>query len=149
MKFTRIAAAALVAGVLVASATACSSDEAKALPKAEWVKQANAICTAGSKETEKLAKDLNATGGKPSQKAMNDYIQAAASNSVAEIGKIKKLGYPKGDAEKLDGALVVWEKALAEMAKGPDNAAELSADAKVTAATATLKKYGITKCAGS
>ena len=149
MKITRYLALALAAGLLVCTATACSSSDDDALTKSEWVKQANAICVAGSKKTEALSKKLQASGSNPSTKQMNDYIKAATANSVAQIGEIKDLGYPADDKAELEPALVTWENTLTEMGKNPDKAQELSADKKVTAATTTLRKYGLDKCAGS
>jgi len=147
MKITRYLALALAAGLLVCTATACSSSD-DSLSKADWVKQANAICVAGSKQTEALSKKLTASGS-PSTAEMNTYIKAATANSVAQIAKIKTLGYPAGDKAELEGALVTWEDTLNQMAKNPAKAQELSADKKVTAATTTLRKYGLSKCAGS
>jgi len=149
MKITRYLALALAAGLLVCTATACSSsDEPSSLSKADWVKQANAICVAGSKETAALSKKLTASGN-PSKAEMNTYIKAATANSVAQIAKIKTLGYPEGDKADLESALVTWEDTLNAMSKNPAKAQELSANKEVTAATTTLRKYGLDKCAGS
>jgi len=141
MRTHRLASVALAAGLLL-SATACSSSDSKAISKADFIKKADAICTTGDAEITKLQDKVDSTD----QKAIEAFYVKAATASLDQISKVRDLGFPKGDEDRLDKDLKASEDAFEKVKADPSKTEELASDKTIETAQKDLQKYGLKKC---
>ncbi|QXC61809.1 hypothetical protein KSP35_02940 [Aquihabitans sp. G128] len=141
MRNHRLLALALAAA-LTLSATACGSSDSKAISKADFTKQADAICKKGDAEIDKLSDGVDGTD----QKALEAFYVKAATASLEQISKVRDLGFPKGDEDRLDKDLSASEAAFEKVKADPSKTEELAADKDIKAASEDLKKYGLKEC---
>ena len=142
MRTNKLIALTLAAALAFAVPACSSSDSAKAPTKAEFIKDADAICKAGDA---KLAKAGNAVDASD-QKAMDAYILLASTASLKQISDLRALGFPKGDEDELDKALSTFETAFESVRKDPEKVQGLSKDRKLNGAAKTLGTYGLKAC---
>jgi hypothetical protein len=143
---TRLIASACIGALALG---ACGSSY-KGLTKADFVKQAEAICVAGDA---KLAKVGTSIGSNPS----NRQVKAADSDQIVpelryEVTRLKALKPPKADRDqvsKIFGDLSTGVDQASTAIKGLKSTADLTALAEPPAlksANAEAKAYGLTKC---
>ncbi|HEX6688345.1 MAG TPA: hypothetical protein VF085_06735 [Solirubrobacterales bacterium] len=143
--------ATVLAGALVAAG--CGSDDGNStasLSKAQFVKQGNAICTAGSKELEEgfeeFAKEKNL--GKNEEPSEAELEEVAETVLVPGVGKqiegLRALGTPEGDEGEVDRLLTGAEEALEEIEEDPSKASENGGT--FTEVNKEAREYGLTVC---
>ena len=125
-----------------------------ALTKAEYLKQGNAICANGSRAQQAAifayAKKLgvNPNSNTPPTKAQETKIanNVLIPHIQAQITKIKALGAPSGDQQKVDAALSAAQQALD---KGKQDPTLFFANNNnlFGPAAKKLHAYGLTSCA--
>ena len=142
MRTNKLIALTLAAALAFAVPACSSSDSAKAPTKAEFIKDADAICKAGDA---KLAKAGNAVDTSD-QKAMNAFILLASTAYLKQISDVRALGFPKGDEDELDKALSTFETAFESVRKDPEKVQGLSKDRKLKGAAKKLATYGLKEC---
>jgi CHASE3 domain sensor protein len=161
--------AALVAlvGCGGSSSNSSSTDTAsvrsgEALSKAEFVEQADAICTnrksereALQSEAEELAQEINA-GSDAAREELADLLAKAADNAEEEFSELRGLTPPPADAATIDemlssaGRQVALTRAgVAALRKGDFEAfteVTRSGRAAKAKAAATARSYGLEVC---
>jgi hypothetical protein len=128
-----------------------TSSESAALTKAEFVKQANAICKKGNatfeSEFEAFAKEHNLNENKAPSKAVQEEAidQIAVPRISSQVEEIRALGTPKGDDGELEGILTGVEEGLEEAEENP---AVLFGEApsKFKQVNKETREYGLTVC---
>jgi len=131
-----------VALLIAAGGTACgSSGGDKTITKADFVKQADAICTAGRERTAALI----AKTDRNDANARNAAFTAAASESLDTFNAVRDLGYPDGDKARLDKDLSAIEGGLKKVRSDPTKLQTIYVK-PITAATRDLKAYGMKVC---
>lgn len=111
----------LAAAVLIFAGCGGGDDETTALTKAEFVKQANAICKEAEKERLSLFKQVVATvdpdGTKQERdKALREVIVEPYEGAAQEI---ESLGAPSGDEAKISALVDAMEASLRKVEKNP------------------------------
>ncbi len=142
---------ALFAGVLlIALVAGCgSSSDSSSLTKAEFIKQADAICTKGEKaiETgaEKFAEENNVNTEKPTKAQKEEVITQVVAPSIRKQGEeISELGAPSGDEDKVEAIVDSVEEGADELESKP---AQLFEGKNPLAAGSKLaKEYGLKVC---
>jgi hypothetical protein len=151
MKQAGVMSAVIVVIALIATGCgAGGSSTTASISKAQFVKQGNAICTAGNKrvqgEFESFAnKSGLKQGEEPSQAEDKKIAETILLPSVSrEVEEIKALGLPEEEAE---GAEAVIESAEESIAAGEEDPAALVTSEKTFAKTNELAhEYGLTVC---
>lgn len=140
-----IAAFIVVALVtLVAVAAGCGSDSSEAAPltKSAFVKEANEICVAATKERGQATKQLDdeGEGGADEVSAGTEALTAPVQTMAEELGD---LGAPKGDEKEVEQIVDAFEAGVAELEDEPvgTDAASAFAEANEMAAA-----YGLSDC---
>ena len=144
---------------LLIAVTACSalaltgcggSDDSKAEPdagalsKSEFIKQAEAICTAAEKRLDAVGETFK----DPANPTMEELTKALEEYAVPEFEKVAKelreLEAPKADAKEVEAMLAALDTAVAKIKAEPmalvDEATRADANAKFAA-------YGVDGCA--
>jgi hypothetical protein len=134
---------------------ACGSngggETTSSLTKAQFLKQANAICARGTDEMgQGDAAFWKAHGGSkpnPSQALVNELqLTAILPVRKEELRRIRALGLPRGDEERVEKILLAWEEGVQ---KGEDKPRSLDVGgpefAFYKAYTMGLE-YGLEKC---
>jgi hypothetical protein len=127
-----------------------SDDESSALTKAEFVKQADAICAKGDKqdqeEFEAFAKERNLDEGKePSKAVQEEAVSEIVIPGVRQqIEEIDDLEAPEGDEVKVEEIVTSVEEGLDELEEDPTllfgGGNPLGAGSKLA------RDYGMEKC---
>lgn len=123
-----------------------SSSSSAALSKAQYVKQANAICKKGQQEREAAVNELAEEvkpGADPGELPKAGLVEAVIDPLATMVEELAALPAPKGDEEKVEAFVQGYEKAVEEIEED-ENAAfngELfgSPDSKAL-------KYGLENC---
>ena len=145
---------------LLAAVTACSalaltgcggSDDAKAkadtgsLSKSEYVKKAEAICTAAEKRLDAVGETFK----DPANPTMEELTKALEEHAVPEFEKVAKdlreLEAPKADAKEVDAFLDALDAAVEKIKAEP---MALVDDATLADANKKAEAYGLAACAG-
>ena len=114
-------AAVVLAGLLAAgcgSSSSTTSTAAKPAPtKAQFLAQANAICTQGNK---KLAGSEKALGSKPSEDDVSSFITGPLKSEVQrQIDAVRALGAPAGEEQTVKQILDLGQKDLDRVTADP------------------------------
>lgn len=134
-------------------ATGCGDDgDDGSLTKAEFVKKANAICTAGNEEIEKgvesFAKENSPGGGRLTDAQLAEGAEEFVIPSVRkQVDKIAALGTPSEDGEQAEEIVEAAEEALEEVEDEPALAVPQTGDPNPFAeANRMAREYGLTVC---
>ena len=115
--------------------------EPSALTKAEFIKQADAICAASEAKLDKLGADISEN---TSMEEIQTFLEKKAIPEMdAMVGKIRELEPPKADAEQVDTLLDAVE---AEIAKVKKNPMAIMGDNSFEAANKLAADYGLKTC---
>lgn len=142
---TRILAAPILAAC-VAVAAACGSDsdsgsEAKIPTKADYIKQADEICSAAHDKVEDETKDLDQSSDADFQK----YVEAMVTSTQDELTQLRALTPPEGDAEAVNKIYDAVDDAISTIDdQGPEGLPE--AGPKLAEAGSLAKDYGFEVC---
>lgn len=126
-----------------------SEVNASSISKAQFVKEANAICKKGS---DKMHSDYMAFSNEkndnptPSQAEYKEFVNTVvAPNVTREIDEIRAIGAPKGDEERVEAIIAALEEGLEKTREKPELA--LSANREIFAQAIKLATaYGLTVC---
>lgn len=121
--------------------SACSSG-GKTPAKADYIKQANAICAKGNKASDAIGKSIDTTNQAAVIKAVKDKLVPLIRSQIKDI---EALGYPKGDKATLKAIFDKEEAILDGFEKDPKSALNGSTAAG-DAVDKSLKAYGLTEC---
>lgn len=141
---------ALMTMVLVAAG--CGSDEEDSLTKAEFVKKANAICTAGNKEIEKgiesFVKENSPGGGRLTDAQLTEGAEDFVIPSLRkQVDGIDALGTPSEDGEQAEELVEAAKDALGEVEDEPALAVPQTGDPNPFAeANELARDYGLDVC---
>jgi hypothetical protein len=140
----------LFSGVLVLAAlvfAGCGGgDETTSLSKAEFVKQANAICKEAEQERLNLFKQVTASvspdaSKKVRDKALHEIIVAPYEGAAEEI---ESLGAPSGDEATIEALVEAMEASLRKVEKNPRLIA--SSTVQFAESNKMANDYGLTNC---
>lgn len=138
----------LLALLLCALVAGCGGDDdsggdsgGEALPKAEFVEQANAICAEGNAETEEALGELENPTEEDAIAFLTDTFLPNVRDQVEEI---RGLGFPEGDEETLTATLDEVESVLDTVEEDPEAAA--AGDDPFAEVNEELNAYGLTEC---
>jgi hypothetical protein len=140
---------AVVAVGLVASGCGSSddttTDSTPSLTKAEFLKQGNAICTAGNKEINAGFNEALPKGKQPSKAELDEALETVLIPSITKhVEEIRALGAPEGEEEAVEDFLAGAEE---ELEKGEEEPAYLATDASFKKTNQEAKAIGLTSCA--
>lgn len=98
-----------------------ASGESETLSKAQWVKQADAICAkANSRQEAVLRKEAQEAGGAPTKSEQEDFVHNAGVPPLREAAaSLGELGAPAGAEEKAEAFIDALEKATDEIEAEP------------------------------
>jgi hypothetical protein len=144
---------AIMAGVVVGAAIAagCGSGDDDPLTKAEFTRQADALCKKNSKEVQvdfnALLKQFQAD---KNQKSDQEKARAIGEEVIlpyyrSKLEDLESLEPPSADEEQVSTMLETLEEGIEEAEKTPDDT--LKGFASITEAGQLAKKYGLKACA--
>jgi hypothetical protein len=146
---TRRICGVMVVAMLVVVPAGCGSDKNDNAPtKAEFLKQGNAICTAGNHKIDAAGKKTFANG-KPTAEKLNAFAtKTLIPNIQSEITAIGNLTPPKGDEAQVKKIVASAQAALDKGKADPalltaNNAGPFAKSNKITTA------YGLKVCGSS
>ena len=137
---------------LIAAGCGDSDDDdttTASLTKAEFLKQGNAICSAGNREIEAdfeaFAKENNLENKAPSDAQFEEIAESTLIPSVSkQVEELRALGVPSGEEDQVDTLLDNAEEAVEELEEDPgslsgneDPFADVNQEARA---------YGLTAC---
>jgi len=137
---------ALFAVAVLVAVSACGGSDEEALTKAEFVKEANAICVSATKERTKILNEL------VKQVDPNQNLQAQQEQALKMVlptyegaaEKIDELGAPEGDEQKVDAIVVAMEGAADQARANPQTVVVSGIPFKE--ANELAAKYGLDAC---
>lgn len=128
----------------------CGSDDGSesALTKAEFIKQADAICEQGNARIEAEAEEFgkeheSEQGTEEHQKQLVTEVVVPGIQAQAE--KIADLGAPEGDEETIEEMIEAVEEGAAELEANP--LAGMEGKAPLGDASKIARAYGLRECA--
>ena len=148
-------AIALLVGILMTTmlvAAGCGGDDEDSLTKAEFVKQANAICTAGDEEInqrlESFLKENEPSGQRLTDAQLTEGAEEVLLPSLRkQVDKIAALGTPSEDGEEAEEIVQGAEEALEEVEDEPALAAPQTGDRNPFAeVNEKAREYGLDVC---
>lgn len=135
----------LVAALLIAGCG--GDDETSALTKAEFVKQANAICKEGRSEREELFKTFTAEvkSGDVSREDQESLVTVVLKPPLEKtIESLEGLGAPEGDEKQVEAITAAMKKGLEKAEANPLVA--LRTNIQFAESNNLSAKYGLTDC---
>jgi hypothetical protein len=143
--------AALVAILVVVAGCGGGSDSSSSssITKAQFIKQADAICEKGdeesSEEVEKFVEDNNVNTNKPTKKQQEEVVtQVVAPNVQGQIEEIDALGAPEGDEAKIEAMVDAVEEGVEEIEAEPTKLIE--GKNPLAKGSKLAKEYGLKTC---
>ena len=142
-------AAGLVAGC-GDDGNSSTTGQGEPLAKAEFVKQADAICLATQQKIEKAATRLREAGRKSGTLAVPLVVQFIKNTSLpaynAMLDKLGALTPPKGDEKAIDGYVAALAGAIDTTKANPVKYSKNNAPDPFDQANAKAKAYGLKVC---
>lgn len=137
----------IVALVALSLAAGCGGDDDPSPTKAEFTKQANAICKATVEEVQDGFAKLIQTSVPKSQE--NTVASAFVDSTVApafqgQIDEIRALGAPEGDEQQVEAILVAMEDGLETSQEEP--LVFIRTGSAFQQAQAKARAYGLSAC---
>ncbi len=141
---TCLAVGQVVILLAVVGLSACADDAPAAPPtKSDFVVEANAICDEQSKLIGAVGAGL---GESPSADAVDEFVKDTFVPAVRdEVGRIRALGFPPEDANKLNGVLFDIEGVLDDLSEDPGAVLDAGAG-PFDDINRRLDEYGLTAC---
>jgi hypothetical protein len=150
MRLTAMLVGAIAAAVVAAG---CGSSNSDALTKAEYVKQAEAICKKSIKGTraeylailkeneKKNSKGTNKAAQKKAEEDVGDVLLAYYQSKAEELGQLQP---PEADAAQLEAMIVALEDTVAEAEKDPK--VLVAGSKSITKERKIADEYGLKEC---
>jgi hypothetical protein len=126
--------------------TTDAADNGETLTKAEFVKQANAICAGGNKEIENGFEELAEEEGISEKKPPSEEFQEEAIESVvipgvqSQLDEIRALGFPDDEAE------AIVESAEEDLEEAEEDPKTLGETDGFKETNKEARAYGLTVC---
>jgi len=142
--------AVLAAVFLGLLAVGCgSSSDSSSLTKAEFVKQADQICTKGEKSiedgAEKFAEDNDVNTEKPTKAQQEEVIQQVVAPDIRkQAEEIGDLGAPKGEEAEVEAIVTAVEDGADELESKPETLIE--GKNPLVKGSKLAKEYGLKVC---
>lgn len=127
-----------------------TADVAAPIPKAEFVKKANAICTQANQELGKIAEKFSqeknlSEKNRPTDAQVTELAELSLPPIKRQVEELRALGVPTGDEEQVDEFLSAAEEAVEKGERDP--AALYGANGGAFAkANRLATDYGLDKC---
>jgi hypothetical protein len=143
-----LAALAAIAMIVVGCGGGDSSSSS--LSKAEFIKQADAICEKGNEENntefEEFAKEHNLSEKKEPSKAVQEEAisEIVAPGVKKQIEEIDALGAPEGDEKKIEAMVGAVEEGVEEIEADP--AVLIEGKNPLAKGSKLAKEYGLKTC---
>jgi basic membrane lipoprotein Med (substrate-binding protein (PBP1-ABC) superfamily) len=144
------AAAAILLIVAGCGGGSDSSSESSSITKAQFIKQADAICAKGNKENEaefeKFAKEKGLSEKKEPTKAQQEEAisEIVGPGVQKQIEEIDALGAPEGDEGKIEAMIDAVEEGVEEIEENP--AALVEGKNPLAKGSKLAKEYGLKTC---
>jgi hypothetical protein len=146
-----VALAALIAlAAVVVGCGGSDSDTSSSLSKAQFIKQADAICEKSNdkvgSEFESYAKEQGWDENKePSKKQQEEAITDVVAPSVqTQVDEIKDLGTPAGDEDQVEAMLTAVEEGVETLEEDPSQLTE--GKNPLAKGSKLARDYGLEKC---
>lgn len=137
-------AAALVALAMVVAGCGGDSDTAEALTRAQFTKEANAICKDSDRERATIFQEKSASPSL-SDVEQEELVEEAFIAPYQEmIDSLNELGVPKGDEKEVEAIIQEMEDALAKLEDDPLGG--LASTEMFEKANKLSSKYGLNGC---
>jgi hypothetical protein len=132
---------ALTLGLVVAG---CGGGDDN-LTKAEFIKQADAICKQGNKQINAAAQDVFTTKQEPSQAQLKQFATETLIPDVQrQVDGVRALNEPSDDEDQVNAFL---DSAQSELDKGKKDPLYLTSDKSFQKTNQLGKQYGFKVCA--
>jgi hypothetical protein len=150
-----MAGAALALPAMILALAGCGSgggtESANSLTKAEFLKKGNAICAKGGEEINRAYEEFSrkhVAGGKVPSKALLDEAAAeiVLPVRVREIRKLRALGTPSGQEERVDAMLTAWEEGIEKGEEDPNSLRKAGPEFAFYKSYSMGIDYGLKKC---
>jgi hypothetical protein len=144
----------LVAGALALAVAAAGcgggSEDETPLTKAEFTKQADAICATTKKAVKtrvsEAYKEIAKNAGSTAEKAQEEFVLAVMPTYRTMSDELNGLAAPSGDEEQVKAIVSGYDSTISEYEEKPS--AAIAAGGEPFAKTSTLAaKYGLKECA--
>jgi hypothetical protein len=144
-----LAALAAISMIVAGCGGGSDSSSSSSLTKAQFIKQADAICEKGNKasneEVEEFAKENNVNTSKPTKEQQEEVIaQVVAPNVQGQVEEISDLGAPEGDEKKIDAMVGAVEEGVEELESNPS--ALIEGKNPLSKGSKLAKEYGLKTC---
>ena len=147
---------AMLAGALaIAVVVGCgggsdSSSDSSSLTKAEFIKQADAICAKGgellNKEVEDFGEENDIDPNKTTKEQQEELItEIVAANVQSQVDEIRTLGAPSGDEAQVETMLDTVEEGVEELESKPNLFLNKKTN-PLTRGSDLADKYGLKVC---
>lgn len=147
---THLFAAPLVGIALILAG--CGGSDDKGLSKADYVTQADAICTKAAAQLDKdsqAAVQALGTDSPTDEQLATIAKDVAVPNLEKQLGDLKALDAPKDDKDTLDALYTDLDGAIAKVKADPTtliNSGDASATSPFASANEKAKAYGLKSC---
>ena len=130
-----------------------SSESASSLTKAEFIKQADAICAKGneavSAEAEEFAEENEIDTEKPTTAQQEEVVSDVVAPAIREQAeKIDELGAPSGEEDEVAEIVAAVESGADEAEASPDSIVEGKGGGPFEEANELADAYGLKVCGG-
>jgi hypothetical protein len=148
---TAVAVLVALAAVVAGCGGSDDSDTSASLTKAQFVKQADAICVNSNKEIESefesYAKEKGWDENKEPSKDQQEeaIVDVVAPNIQGQVDEIKDLGAPEGDEETIETMLAAVEEGVEELEENPGQLTEEGKN-PLAKGSKLARDYGLAEC---
>ena len=129
------------------SASGATGASGTALTTEEFLKQGNAICAAGNKDTQQAA-EQTFTGQKPTQAQVEQFASVLVPSVQSQIDAISALTPPADLADQVSTFLDDAQSALAKVKADPSLLLANDSDGPFADVNAQAKQIGLDECGG-
>jgi hypothetical protein len=145
--------AALAAITMIAAGCGGGSDsssDSSSITKAQFIKQADAICAKGNKEDEAEFEKFEKENGLSEKKEPTKAQQEEATSEIVvpsvqkQIEEIDALGAPKGDEKKIEALVASVEEGVEEIEADPASLTE--GKNPLAKGSKLAREYGLKTC---
>jgi len=135
------------------SASSESSDGGSSLTKAEFIKEADAICSEGneavSTEAEEFAEENEIDIEKPTTAEQEEVVSDVVAPAIQEQAeKIDELGAPSGEEDEVAAIVEAVESGAGEAEASPNTIVEGTGPGPFAEANKLANAYGLKVCGG-
>jgi hypothetical protein len=115
------------------------------LTKAQFIKQADAICTKGNKQIDAAAGKIFTTKQQPSKAQLTQFASEALIPDIqGQVDDVRALNEPSDDEDQVNAFL---DSAQAELDKGKKDPLYMTSDKSFSETNKLGKQYGFKVCA--